>query len=201
MKWFIIFILFPGTCFSQTYLGLKGSANLSFATKNNTNPRVTLSGGVFLQHNISNRFTIREEALLAFDGYSEMKTFEPIVVDGDTSNYIVGIKKVQYQVNSIEIPALFIAKFGKNIHPYIGAGGSIKFAVLSRSRIFVFHREQFYQDITSQSIGLNVIGVLGVEKTIKEIPIHLELRHTFGLNQMVNSQKLSSVSILFGFKI
>lgn len=201
MKNLLFILLFlPFVSEGQTIFGIKASGNISYTS--GMWSRQSVSGGVFLEHVLTKHLSLREEGLFSQDGYSEEKYFRPeILPSGDTSFYIVGLKRIQYQINSIEIPVTLLYKIGNKIQPYIGAGVSGKFTVLSRSKINVSPQEEYYEDITTAGFNFTIVNYLGVETTIKETPVHVEIRHSLGLLDMVNNKKISMASLMIGFKI
>lgn len=196
---FILFIFSSHTSFPQ-YIGVKAIGSVSYSA--NHKARLGVSGGVFIQEDISKHFSLRQEAIFSLDGYSIKKEFYPKVLpSGDTSIYIVGLKNVEYQINSLEIPLIIIFKTGDKIKPYISSGFSLKFAVLSRQKINVAYREEFYEKINSLGFDAPIINSIGIESKINKSPVHLELRYSQGLLRVVNNNRLSSLSIMFGFKV
>lgn len=203
---FILSVIIPSIGFCQSYIGGKLIGSYSYSRQNTTYPRIGASGGLFIQKDFNDKVSIRQEALIRLDGYS-IKDQVPVDLDsnGDTIRDL-GIKKMDYRLNSLELPFFVLYKFGNKIQPYMALGPSLKIIYWSKRRVeldpTVFGSNKSYQfiNINSSSIDICLNANLGVEFKIKETPIHIEARYSHGLINIFNNNRLSSISLMTGIK-
>jgi hypothetical protein len=198
---FVLALLTSLNIYSQTYFGVKGIGTASFKQGSSENPRIAPGGGIFLQEDFNEHFSLRQELLFTVNGYNTTYTFPPqLDMSGDTIRDL-GKRTVQYQSNYLELPIIGIWKFGDKIKPYIHGGVSFKFNVLSKMRIKLENNNYEFWDIDNNGFDINLLGGLGIETKVKETPFHVELRYNHGLLDVFDNTKFSNVGIFVGFKL
>lgn len=183
--------------FAQTHLGGKAGSGISYFRNQKSNyslfPRMGGSVGIYFQNDITDHFSMREEILLTFAGSGYRYWIASSAPDQEIRQC--------YQFNYIELPVTAIYKIGNNFKYYATGGFSLRFNVYSKLRTTVNSNQLEFDPVESKGLDFTLLGGIGVEKTIKSYPAHLEIRYSHGFTQVIEDYKISSIGIFAGIKI
>ncbi len=183
-------------------IGVTGGANVtsfrgSSYIKSNEIRGIGTTSGIFLQYGLSNKFSLRTEALF------ERKVSANEIYFTDELGNPTFTKTVNKAFNYVTIPVLFKAQFGQKIRAFVNAGPYTSFL----SSVKYTTDEDYLGDVSGnyQKNDFGFITGIGIAgKNEGRIGWSVEARNAIGIktistgqNAALNNLKLNTGSLLF----